>query len=65
MGELPYALGCPSCPYWVQVSKEDADASLSDLANHIFWKHAPHNHEESDRLLALAVELTKSKAASR
>lgn len=65
MPELPYALGCPSCRYYVEVSKDGADASLSDLADHIFWKHAPHNHEQSGQLLAKAVELTEAEAVSR
>lgn len=57
MAELPFALGCPTCPYEVEVSEEDPDASLSELHNHIFWKHAPHDREKTGRLLANAREV--------
>lgn len=63
--DLPYALGCPSCRYFVEVSEEDADASLSELGNHIFGGHAGHDRAETNRLLALARELTEAEATAR
>lgn len=60
--DLPYALGCPSCRYFVEVSEEDADASLSELGNHIFGKHAGYDRGETNRLLAKARELTEEEA---
>jgi hypothetical protein len=62
---LPYALGCPSCRYFVEVSEEDADASLSELGNHIFGKHVGYDRAETNQLLAKAYELTEAEAASR
>lgn len=52
--DLPYALGCPSCVFHVEVSDEDPDASLSYLAGHIF---------ETNKLLAEARELTAEEVA--
>jgi hypothetical protein len=58
MTDLPYALGCPSCTYHVEVSPEDPAATMSELYNHVFWEHAPHNRDLTNRLLAQARELT-------
>jgi hypothetical protein len=63
--ELTYGLGCPSCRFYVEVSQEDPDASLSELGNHIFSKHAGCDRDETNRLLAQAVELSESQAATR
>lgn len=63
--ELTYALGCPSCRYYVEVSEEDPDASLSELGNHIFARHAGCDRGEANRLLAQAVELSEIQAAAR
>lgn len=65
MPELPYALGCPSCSYVVEVSEVDPDASLSELHNHIFSKHTGYDRRESLKLLAKACELTEAEAAIR
>ena len=65
MPDLPYALGCPSCPYYVEVSEEDPDASLSELHNHLFDKHAGYERKAALALLAEAVELTEAGAVSR
>lgn len=56
--DLPYALGCPSCPYFVEVSPEDSDASLSELSRHIFSRHAGYDRAKVNKLLAKARELT-------
>lgn len=63
--DLPYGLGCPKCTYWVEVSEEDADASLSELSDHIFSKHAGYRRDVSMRILAGARELTAAQAARR
>lgn len=65
MDKMIYGLGCPSCPYYVEVSEEDPDASLSELGNHIFGKHAGYDRAETNRLLAQAVELSEIQAATR
>lgn len=57
---LPYALGCPSCTHHVVVSEVDPDASLSDLSNHIFDRHAGYNRAETNKILAGARELTRA-----
>lgn len=62
--DLPFALGCPSCRYFVEVSEEDADASLSELGDHIFG-HACYDRGETNRLLAKARELTEEEARAR
>jgi hypothetical protein len=58
MTDLPYALGCPSCAYHVEVSVEDPAATMSELYNHVFWEHAPHNRDLTRQLLAKARDLT-------
>lgn len=63
--DVPYALGCPACPYFVEVSEEDPDASLSKLHSHLFVRHAGADRGESDRLLAKAADLTEAQAATR
>ena len=65
MTYLPYALGCPSCPHYVEVSEEDADASLSELYDHIFSKHAGYDRAKVGPLLAQARKLTEAEAATR
>ncbi len=65
MPDLSYGLGCPSCRYFVEVSEEDPDASLSELYGHIFSKHAGYKKAETYQLLAKAVELTEAQAAAR
>jgi hypothetical protein len=61
--DLPYALGCPECPYYVEVSEVDPDASLSELHGHILGGHAAHSFEIADQMLAKARELTEAEAA--
>ncbi|MFI5934757.1 hypothetical protein [Actinoplanes sp. NPDC051494] len=63
--DLPYALGCPSCTFYVEVSEEDADSSLSFLADHLFSKHAGYDRTKVGPPLAKAVELTEDEAAAR
>jgi hypothetical protein len=65
MPELPYGLGCPICPYYVEVSEEDPDASLSELYTHIWGKHTAYDRAAVNALLAKAVELTEAEAAER
>lgn len=62
---LPYALGCPSCPYYVEVSEEDPAATMSELYRHIFGDHAGYDRDQTHRLLAKAQELTAGQAAKR
>lgn len=62
---LPYALGCPSCRFFVEVSEVDADASLSGLLEHILVKHAGYDRKVAYPLLAKAQELTETEAAKR
>lgn len=64
MPDLPYAIGCPSCDHYVRVSTVDPDCSLSDLADHIFWTHAPHNHELTEQLLAKVRDLTAEQVSA-
>jgi hypothetical protein len=63
MNALPYALGCPSCVFYVEVSEVDPDASMGELYNHVFWEHAPHDRDKTHRLLAKARELTAAEVA--
>jgi hypothetical protein len=64
MPGLPYAIGCPSCDHHVRVSTVDPDSSLSDLAEHIFWTHAPHNHTLTEQLLAKVRDLTAEQVSA-
>ena len=59
---LPFALGCPSCVFHVEVSTVDPDASLSELYNHVFWTHAPHDQQKTHELLAKARDLEEEVA---
>jgi hypothetical protein len=63
MTNLPYALGCPSCDHYVEVSVEDPDASLSELGNHIFDRHAGYDRRKANELLVRARELTAEQVA--
>lgn len=63
MPEIPFALGCPSCSHYVEVSTEDPDASLSELYGHIFRSHASYSQAKTYDLLAKAAGLTKAEAA--
>lgn len=65
MPELPYALGCPSCHYYAEVSEEDPDATLSEMREHLFSKHAGYRHEVAMGLLARVRELTEAEAVAR
>lgn len=65
MPELPHALGCPDCPYYVEVSTEDADASLSELGDHVFARHANYQRDQANEILARAVPLTASGTVNR
>lgn len=56
--DLPYALGCPTCTFHVEVSEEDPDASLSYLYDHIFSQHAGYDRQKANQLLAKARDLT-------
>ncbi len=56
---LPFALGCPSCPYHVVVSAVDPEASLSELHGHICREHAAYAPDKAHSLLANARELTE------
>ncbi len=60
---LPYALGCPSCPYFIEVSDVDPDASLSDMHSHLRWRHPSDG--TPNQLLAKVQELTPAEAAAR
>lgn len=62
MSDLPYAIGCPSCTHHVEVSATDPAASMSEMYNHIFWEHAPHNRDLTFELLAKARDLTAAEA---
>lgn len=62
MTNLPFALGCPSCVFYLEVSPEDPDASVSDLHSHIYRMHASSPHHAGE-LLAKARELTEQEVA--
>lgn len=42
----------PECRGWYEVSDADADATLSQMYQHIFARHASYNHELTQKLLA-------------
>lgn len=63
--KIPYALGCPSCTYMIEVSEEDPDCTLSDLVEHILVKHAGYDQRRAMAMLAGARELTETQAARR
>jgi hypothetical protein len=65
MSDLPYALGCPSCRHFEVVSEADPDASLSELASHIFGNHGCYEPALTHQMLAKASELTEAEAAVR
>lgn len=54
---MPDALGCPKCTHVVEVSEEDADASVSDLYHHIFDRHANYDQPATYALLAKARQI--------
>jgi hypothetical protein len=65
MTALPFALGCPSCRHYEQVSTVDPDASLSELYAHIFSNHADFERGTADRLLTKVTDLTAAQATTR
>jgi hypothetical protein len=50
---------CPVCPHQVEVSPEDADASLSDMYGHLRSKH----YDQSADVLLRDVKLVKAEDA--
>ena len=56
-------LGCPSCPELWEASEADADATLSDLREHIEVKHTRYDRPAAMALLAKARPLTNEQAA--
>lgn len=40
---------CPFCPFAVEVSEEDQDASFSEILSHIRWRH-PEEDQTPERL---------------
>jgi hypothetical protein len=65
VAELSYALGCPRCPYFAEVSEVDPDATLSEMWDHLFSKHADYDRTLVSVLLAEVEELTQAEAVSR
>jgi len=65
--DLPYAVGCPSCDFYVEVSEADPDASLSELSRHIrrFHVRGSQGADWANKLLAKARELTEEEVAAR
>lgn len=64
--DLPYALGCPSCPHHVVVSVEDPDSSITELHSHALRTHAGgYDRAEANRLVNVAAELTEAEVAAR
>lgn len=49
---MPDHLTCPACPFDVEVSTEDPDASLSYMFDHILARHAAYNGDTALRMLA-------------
>ena len=63
--KIPYAIGCPRCREWMEVSEVDADATLSEMREHLFVRHAGYRHDAVGPLLAKVTELTRNQAARR
>ena len=63
--EISYALGCPRCTWWTEVSEEDPDATLWYLSDHLFSRHAGYDRKRSMELLRNVVELDEAQAAAR
>lgn len=57
MTDLPFALMCPQCPHSVEVSEDDPDATLSEMYDHIFSRHANYQRARTDQLLARVREV--------
>lgn len=47
---------CPRCPHRVWVSPEDADASLSEMVNHL-ERHTDYDRKTAMKLLATVTEV--------
>lgn len=60
---LPYALGCPECDHHVRVDC-CLNCSRADIAEHVFWTHAPHNHTLTEQLLAKVRDLTAEQVSA-
>lgn len=61
--ELAFALGCPRCSFYAEVSEEDPDATLSYVLDHLFSNHAGYDRRRAMAMLAQVTELTEAEVS--